>query len=288
MRITDLTAARRAEARERSSTAGAACDEVKAGSFDRIAPAYRWLEYGCFGRALERCRTLQLGQIPGKASVLVLGDGDGRFTSALLARHEQCHVVALDASAAMLELLRARVRAIGAAHRLRTFHGDALWLLAASFSSRTTGPESVSLVALNRPKTARVPRAARLPETADNNTQGSLPPARFDCVCSHFFLDCLTTAQVEQLTRDLVPRLAPDACWVVSEFETPSWWTRRLVSALYLAFGLLAGLEVRCLPDWRRVLEQQGFTCVQETRLLRGLIASSLWLNAGQPAESPL
>ena len=268
-----------------------------ASGFDRLARAYRWLEYLCFGRALERCRTLQLDRIPGASSILVLGDGDGRFTSALLSRHRQSHVVALDASSAMLGLLSARARTIGASHRLRTVQGDALRLLSSpTLAGRPAGSAIHSPSTAAQPQTAPASVLRPVLQSVLQSKTGSgdaaslsqLSQQRFDGVCSHFFLDCLTTPEVEQLTRCIVPRLAPGAFWVISEFETPTWWARQIVSALYLAFALLAGLRVQRLPEWRPVIEQQGFLCVAEARLLRGLLVSSLWRYAGQVKEPPL
>ncbi len=203
--------------------------------FDRIAPAYRWMEYLTLGRALERCRGLHLDRLAGARQALVLGDGDGRFTAGLLARNASVHVTAVDSSAAMLALLSKRAHALEASSRLTAIHADALsWL-----ASPATG--------------------------------------HYDCVCTHFFLDCLPTAAVEQLARQATARLTPGALWIVSEFATPTWWARLIVALLYRAFALLTGLETQRLPRWREALEDCGFTCVAEQPLLRGLLTSTVW-----------
>jgi SAM-dependent methyltransferase len=207
-------------------------------SFDRIGRPYRWLEYLTFGRALERCRGLQLDRLAAARQVLVLGDGDGRFTAGMLRRHPSVHVVAVDSSASMLTLLVQRAQALGATRRLSVFEGNAVRLLAGS--------------------------------------PGLAPAGGFDCVCSHFFLDCLSTSEVEQLVAAVCPRLAPGALWIVSEFETPSWWSRLIVALLYRAFSLLAGLETQQLPAWRPVFEAR-FACEVDARSLGGLLSSTAW-----------
>lgn len=74
---------------------------------DRIARAYRWLEYLAFGRALERRRYRFLADAAGARRALILGDGDGRFLARFTALSE-ASIECVDASARMLELARAR------------------------------------------------------------------------------------------------------------------------------------------------------------------------------------
>jgi SAM-dependent methyltransferase len=91
--------------------------------FNLIARPYRWLEYLTLGRALERCRLHLLPLLLDQRHALVLGDGDGRFLSELLAANPQLHADAVDTSAAMLQLLTERCAAN--ATRLRTHHTSA-------------------------------------------------------------------------------------------------------------------------------------------------------------------
>jgi len=76
---------------------------------DSIARWYRWLEYAAFGGALRRRREAFLFELGNPKKVLVLGDGDGRFLQLFMALHPQASVDAVDSSARMIELARARV-----------------------------------------------------------------------------------------------------------------------------------------------------------------------------------
>ena len=93
-------------------------------NFDRIAPLYRWLEYLTLGRTLERTRTHHLPALALSRQALLLGDGDGRFTAALLARYPALHAHAVDLSPRMLQLLENRTHS----PQLRTTAADALTL----------------------------------------------------------------------------------------------------------------------------------------------------------------
>lgn len=77
-------------------------------NFDRLARVYRWMELVTCGPLLRRCRLRFLHDFADCRNALVLGDGDGRFTAALLAVHPAICVDAVDASPAMLDALLRR------------------------------------------------------------------------------------------------------------------------------------------------------------------------------------
>jgi len=109
-----------------------------------------------------------------------------------------------------------------------------------------------------------------------------LVPGKFDFVATHFFLDCLTTGEVESLAIRVRETLMPDAVWAVSEFATPGNWFGRLiakpiVTALYVAFGFLTGLTIRELPEHRNALERAGFVLTRQQKRMWGLLVSELW-----------
>ena len=212
-------------------------------NFDGIARPYRWLEYATLGRTLERTRTHFLPELDACRSALVLGDGDGRFTAALLASNQDVRVYAVDRSARMLALLRGNARraSLTAERRLRTTQADALELEV----SRKT-----------------------------------------DLVVTHFFLDCLTQAEVDALVGRLTRGLVPGALWLVSDFRIPAgllhWPARLYVRSLYLAFRILTGLRVTQLPDYAAALRAAGWTAKATHHGLFGLLTTELWSRAAE------
>lgn len=105
---------------------------------------------------------------------------------------------------------------------------------------------------------------------------------RYDLIATHFFLDCLTTEEIEQLAGRLRLAARPGALWVVSEFAVPSGWFGRLIAkpllaGLYFSFGMLTGLAVRVLPDYDGALRQAGFGLLDRRERLGGLLVAELW-----------
>jgi trans-aconitate methyltransferase len=95
-------------------------------NFDRLAGAYRWLELAAFGPILQQCRCAAIHRLGCCRRALVLGDGDGRFTSRLLRANPTVTVDAVDASPAMLRELVSRAGPDAA--RVRVHLADArLW-----------------------------------------------------------------------------------------------------------------------------------------------------------------
>ena len=93
----------------------------EAPDFDRLAHIYRWMEWLTFGPFLHRCRCAFLPSLAARRHVLVLGDGDGRFTASLVRSNPVINVDAVDASEAMLRQLSSRASSV----RIRTHHADA-------------------------------------------------------------------------------------------------------------------------------------------------------------------
>ncbi len=225
-----------------------------AANFDRLARAYRWMEWASFGPLLWKCRCAFLREMQSARRALILGDGDGRFTARLLAADKVVQVDAIDSSPAMLRALAHRAAAN--AGRLRTFCLDA----------RDLGGW----------------RSAE-PETA----------AQYDLIVTHFFLDCLTTEEVRALAEEVATAAAPGALWIASEFSVPQGWFGRLVAQpviafLYAAFGLLTGLRVRRLPNHTEALRGAGFVRICNKPWLGGLLVSEFWSYAQvQPQPCP-
>jgi ubiquinone/menaquinone biosynthesis C-methylase UbiE len=212
---------------------------IKPANFDRVARPYRWLEYMSFGPCLERCRDAQLAHLTGARRALLLGDGDGRFLARLLAANPTVTADVVDSSRSMLTILEQRIRSSGqqARRRICLHRADAL----------------------------------------EWNLSGS-----YDLIVSHFFLDCFFPCQLEQLFDRVLPHALPGARWVISEFAIPrnplaAYLARGIIGLLYRAFGLLAGLPVRALPEYASPMLSRGLVLSHNRRYLGGLLCSQVW-----------
>ena len=104
---------------------------------------------------------------------------------------------------------------------------------------------------------------------------------RYDLIVTHFFLDCLTQADLNTLVARVASDLAPGSLWLVSDFRIPVGAMRLpariLVRGLYFAFRVLAGLRTTQLPDHATPLAQAGLIRIAHQYSLAGLLTTELW-----------
>jgi len=215
--------------------------------FDRLAKPYRWLEYATFGPFLWRCRVRFLAEMQTCRSALLLGDGDGRFTAALLRANPQVRVHAVDGSPGMIGTLENAARAN--ASRLTAEVAD---LRAWSPGHAATYDLIVSHFFLDCLTSSEVAGLAlRLAGSA-------APGARW--VISDF---AVPSTRFGRLVA------------------------RPIVAALYLAFRWLTSLRVRSLPGHAWALAAAGWSLEAEDTLLDGLLVSQLWVQPTIPSRHP-
>jgi SAM-dependent methyltransferase len=104
---------------------------------------------------------------------------------------------------------------------------------------------------------------------------------RYDLVITHFFLDCLTQADLNTLVARVASTLVPGTLWLVSDFRIPAGLmrlpARTLIRSFYLAFRVLTDLRTTELPDHATPLTQAGFVRIAHQHSFAGLLTTELW-----------
>lgn len=118
------------------------------------------------------------------------------------------------------------------------------------------------------------------------------PAAAYDLVAAHFFFDCFTAAQVDDLAARLAHGSTPDARWLVADFHTPArgparWRARAIVWALYRFFAYTARVAAQNLAPPDRALEHHGFTLEARQLFDWQLLHSDLWVRSDPNAWAP-
>ena len=205
---------------------------------DSIARWYRLLEHIAFGRALERRRREYLSEVADARRVLILGDGDGRFTAEFLQRSKAISIDSVDLSSRMLQLAERRVHAcLSGPAQIRFHHGDALMM---NFSGKYDLIVSHFFLDCFTPE--------EMPALVARIAGVACPQARW--LISEFHV--------------------PDAgLW--------RWTAAFLIQAMYSFFRMATGLQARRLPDYTSSLIEQGFRCTRHRSAWGGLLVSELW-----------
>lgn len=209
--------------------------------FDRIARPYRWAEYLALGPLLKRTREEFLRELGGCRRALLLGDGDGRFTAALLRRNPSLRAYAVDGSAAMLALLRARC--------VRDGNDGRLSIEQTSVLHAKPTPETdliVSHFLLDCLSQEEIVGLAR-------NLAGEVQP------------HCLWLVSDFGYPRPWPARVL----------------AALYLRLLYAAFRVLTGLQTQRLPDPQAALSAAGFTCLCRRERLGGFLYAEVWRLGG-------
>jgi SAM-dependent methyltransferase len=218
-------------------------------NFDPVARIYRWAEYLTLGPILQQTRTHFLPRLSHCRQALVLGDGDGRFLAQLLHQNREVHATAVDTSAAMLTLLRARCQRASpnAPPRLTTLQTSAL-------------------------------EAQPLPATDLIVTHFFL-----DCLTQPE-VDRLTRQLAAQLQPGALWLLSDFA---LPRHRLLRPLAAIYLRALYLSFRILTGLRITHLPNPEPSLTAAGFERLAHHERLGGLLYTQLWLKSPPKAVPP-
>jgi ubiquinone/menaquinone biosynthesis C-methylase UbiE len=206
-------------------------------NFDRVADAYRLLEYLAFGQSLETARFCHLPALHACRNVLIVGEGDGRFLVRLLRLVPDVRVRVLDSSERMLALAAERVTAI-----------DRDRVSFECVDVRTAGVKASAyeaIVTLFVLDCFSADDVARLVHRLERSLQaGGL-----------------------WLFADFV---APPRGW-------RRWRAAIWIRALYAFFGWQTGLPVRRLPPSEQILSSVGLRPESTSLFQHGLLASVLY-----------
>ena len=116
----------------------------------------------------------------------------------------------------------------------------------------------------------------------------AFPPARYDLVVTHFFLDCFTAETLSEVIAKIAASTTENATWLVADFHEPprGWrrvWGRLLISTMYRFFRIAARIEARRLVDYGPSLRREGFSLTSEVVSAHGLLRSQLWRRSEKP-----
>jgi ubiquinone/menaquinone biosynthesis C-methylase UbiE len=108
------------------------------------------------------------------------------------------------------------------------------------------------------------------------------PADSYDLIVTHYFLDCFSNQELEDVVGRLATWGMPQARWIVSDFREVNGpigrlWTRSVISVLYSAFRYTTGLNVTRLPEYKEALTRRGYILRFEEDVMAGLLHSSQW-----------
>lgn len=215
-------------------------------SFDRFAPHYRWMEAVLAGGKLQRCRVAFLDEVTQARHALIVGEGNGRFLSALLKVNPSVRVLCVDGSARMLEQARARLERDGLKTAAVEFvHADVM---------------------------AWSPPRAGFDLLVTHFFLDCFPPGQLEEIVGR--LQRAATSDAQWLLADF--------CEPASGLAR--WRALPILKLMYAFFRITTGLPARRVTPPDPFLERHGFELVARRHAEWGLLHTDLWkLRSGSP-----
>jgi SAM-dependent methyltransferase len=196
------------------------------------------MEYLTFGPTLHRRRREFLCDTARTRSVLILGDGDGRFLAEFLRHNTNAVVDSVERSRSMTHLAAARI------------------------ANAPNGPRRVRQL-IEDAGTVQLPRSYDLVVT------------HFFLDC---FTTKELERLIPRITAHLHPRARWIISeFQIPSSGLRRQLARLVIKLLYLCFGVLTGLKTRRLPDYHDVLESNGYIRTASKAGVAGMLVSELW-----------
>ena len=198
--------------------------------YDQFAPFYKTVETLVYGKALQQARCAGLSAASPE-SVLVVGDGNGRFLEQAIRAWPDAHFVSVDASEGMLREAKRRVTA----PQVKFIHADIFDAL--------------------------------------HGIEGQT----FDVIVTHFFMDCFREDTLERLIPKLLGHLSIAGTWCISDFTNQKFYHRAMLWVMYRFFHTFTETPAQRLPDYRKILVENGLVPENLGSWRLGFIIAELW-----------
>jgi len=211
-----------------------------AADYSLLASSYAFWEYLLFGPQLQRCRRAHIRELENCSHVLLLGDGDGRFSTQLLETYPEIQITSLDASGAFLQAANKRRKKSGVTEdRIQTLHTNVMhWK--------------------GRASTYDACVAQFFFDSFDEEQLRSI---------------------VKTISISLKPsgKLLVSDFHIPSHSQLANLRAKVTIRFLYFIFAWLTGLKTRQLADWIPVLEAECFSLRASTFLSQKTLTSQVF-----------
>lgn len=112
------------------------------------------------------------------------------------------------------------------------------------------------------------------------------PHGKFDLIVTNFFLDCFPPEELAAVVEKLGQLAAPDADWLLADFQIADaglarWRSRVILALLYRFFRIVTGLRASALVPPDDALGRAGFTLHRQVIREWGLLKSEWWRRLG-------
>ena len=212
----------------------------QAANYSLLASSYSFWEYLLLGRQLQRCSQTNIGEFASASKALLLGDGNGRFSTHLLTQFPEIQITSIDSSSSMLK-------------QAKKWRGNA-----------RTKEDRIHNIQQN------------ILECSVNHASFDVVVAQF---FFDGFEQAQLELIAEKISGGLKPngKLLVSEFHIPTDTRIGNWRARVTLRLLYSIFGLLTGLKPRRLADYQTVLSNSGFKMEKSVFLSQKTLVSQVF-----------
>jgi ubiquinone/menaquinone biosynthesis C-methylase UbiE len=215
-------------------------------NYGRLAKSYKFWEYLVFGRQLRRCREAWWKALLNTQEALILGDGDGRFSTFLLENHPTVKITSLDVSLPMLNQAEKR-------REKRNIQENRVTTILSDVNSWDYGNKKFDAVVthffMDSFETLEM-------KTIATTIKNVLKPGR---------------------------QLHVSDFHIPKDPKFGRWRARLTLGFLYPIFRVITNLRTRSLVDYKSILISQGFGLIKETYFSQNVLVAQIYQYEGEP-----
>ena len=207
-------------------------------NFDFIARHYNWIEKIIFRSDLEKFRSMNIELIKDAKSILLLGDGDGRFLEQVSKMGTEAQIVSVDSSAKMINLSKIRVK-----------------------TSHLNVEFNCSKIENFKPSESFNP---------------DLIVAHFFLDCFTYDEALLILDRITRWAAVDAKFIITDFS-ITEKMSFHTVYQNILTNIMICFFSLFCGISARILPNIPKIMTSSGWNCLSRKRSRHGFINSWIW-----------
>lgn len=111
-------------------------------------------------------------------------------------------------------------------------------------------------------------------------TEQAIPKEKkFDVIITNFYFDLFSDKTLMQIVARIDRHTKPTSVWLVTEFIDVIWWHRLMLKVMYLFFRMICRIESSRLPQWKTILQANGWNEGGGQLQFKGFINTSFWVS---------
>ena len=114
-----------------------------------------------------------------------------------------------------------------------------------------------------------------------HGTENDIPPgSSFDVIITHFYLDLFDPTTCRQVSGIIRNYCHQRTLWLACDFMNVTWWHGTMLWVMYKFFRFTSDLRTKSIPDWRKCVQDAGFSEIGVEYFFKKFICSSLYRQA--------